>query len=238
MENFKAYQNDSHDYFYGKFSDYFKNASNPSSDKYIHYLKEYTHGEDGPIQLVDSDFLQLQIYLRQAENDLSAEPRPFEDIQRGVCVEYLNSIGNSEENLKQYLSEQLIKTPGLLSSIFANIKSDISKEEVITTLVRRAQDRFVEEMNGTSCDGNMPVKVEMTENKASNPYAAFQFNFKELVGSPYESTIKEWCTKPQNNLVDVLRLKGAWHEMIHLRGTPDEHKTEAFAYLKLLQTFK
>ena len=161
---------------------------------------------------------------------------------------------STEEDIKkaQNISEteQIIR----LNKAYEFILKEFGKDKKDTTNLKTLDDwkNFVcEEFSlamfeankypnlfNTDCKGNLPFQILKTGYKENDPLKTFNFNFKDLIGTPYEQKIKAWCQQEGNNICEVFFLKGAWHEATHCRGTDDEYKTEAFAYLKMLQKFK
>ena len=177
---------------------------------------------------------------------------------------YTPYIDKSAKGLKEDSSEEEIKNrenmpdedqiKNLKEMYCAILKESGKKEEKnddfptnLSDAKKKVRDKFAEfmfeltqkvDLFNTDCKGNLPVQILKTGYKESNPLKTFNFNFKGLIGTTYQKKIEDWCNQPENNICEVLFLKGAWHEMTHCRQTDDEYKTETFAYLKMLQKFK
>ena len=239
----------------------FMNERNYPSGEGIHMVDNYSIFHDTLVlkaqenmrgnKITERDALAviMERYMNAIGNDFESMKAfyfPYIDmISKGVStkskeeeIKKAQSISDKEQIIRlNKMYEFILKEFGKDKKDTANLKTlDDWKSFVCDefTLAMFEANKYPNLFN-TDCEGNLPVQILKIDSKGNNPLKTFNFNFKDLIGTPYEQKINAWCQQEGNNICEVFFLKGAWHEVTHCRGTDDEYKTEAFAYLKMLQ---
>ena len=258
-EEIASYAQDGHENYIA-----FMNEKHYPSGKGIHMVDNYSIFRDALV-LKAQEYVQgnniterealactMEKYMERIGNDLKSMKTfylPYIDMMsKGLTPKSTEEDKEKAQNISE--TEQIIR----LNKVYELISKEFGKDKKDTANLKTLDDwkNFVCEefalamfeankypyLFNTDCKGNLPVQILKTGYKENDPLKTFNFNFKDLIGTPYEQKIRAWCQQKGNNICEVFFLKGAWHEATHCRGTDDEYKTEAFAYLKMLQKFK